>query len=281
MATQVQNIKIDTIKTKILRPALTSHYMCEFEFPQNEPFFGNFIKSRIAETLSLSCCEASLPGSSIATHDLNNDFTGVTQRHAYRRLYDDRADFTFYVNNTYEQIGFFEAWMRYITGEQVGTVSDWRDTTKFYRIQYPINYKASLIKITKFERDAGGEILGGNSRTIGNLAPNQIQYVFTNAFPSNINSMPISYDGGQLLKCTVSFIYDRYICIGSAKSSPAKAFIPELKRPRPNIFNQPQPSIPASVAQNPYLQSQFNISQFAYSSENYSNSFNATNEPLF
>ena len=38
-----------------------------------------------------------------------------------------------------------------------------------------------------------------------------IEYEFLNAFPISINSMPISYDTSQLLKCTVSFAYTRYL----------------------------------------------------------------------
>ena len=30
--------------------------------------------------------------------DINNDRTGVTEKHAYRRMFDDRIDFTFYVD---------------------------------------------------------------------------------------------------------------------------------------------------------------------------------------
>ena len=48
------------------------------------------------DQLNLLCAEASLPGSQLATTELTGDFTGVTERHAYRRMYDDRIDLTFY-----------------------------------------------------------------------------------------------------------------------------------------------------------------------------------------
>ena len=38
-----------------------------------------------------------------------------------------------------------------------------------------------------------------------------LQYRFLKAYPISITSMPISYDASQLLKCTVSFTYTRYI----------------------------------------------------------------------
>lgn len=192
-----------------MRPALTSHFECNFQFSDKMKkwFEDNSLKNlyELGTTLTISCSEASLPGSSLATHELNNDFTGVTQRHAYRRLYDDRADFTFYVNEKYEQIRVFEAWMRYITGEQIATAAD---PAISYRVQYPSDYKVPLY-ITKFERDLG--VKGARS--------NKIVYSFFNAFPISINSMPVSYDSSQLLKCTVSFTYDRYVCSNSSLTS--------------------------------------------------------------
>ena len=38
-----------------------------------------------------------------------------------------------------------------------------------------------------------------------------IEYEFLDAFPIAMNSMPISYEASQLLKCTVSMAYTRYI----------------------------------------------------------------------
>ena len=46
--------------------------------------------------------KASLPGTSLATTELNNDHSGVTERHAYRRQYDTTSSFTFYVDHDYK-----------------------------------------------------------------------------------------------------------------------------------------------------------------------------------
>ena len=98
---------MSAIKSKLLQPALTSHYICGFTPPSlvkdgKDSAFADFMKKRSAagfsgaiyssnqELIELSCSEASLPGSSLATNEINNDYTGVTERHAYRRLYDDR-----------------------------------------------------------------------------------------------------------------------------------------------------------------------------------------------
>ena len=193
---------ISSIKHKLMQPALTSHFITTITFPPNviDRLKDNGLTggSDIGDTLAISCSEASLPGSSLATHELNNDFTGVTQKHAYRRLYDDRADFTFYVDQNYTQIRVFEAWIRYISGEQ-NSFGEGNNVS--FRVNYPINYKSGAIYITKFERDYGV----AKSKNIS------MTYAFINAFPISINSMPVSYDASSLLKCTVSFAYDRYI----------------------------------------------------------------------
>jgi hypothetical protein len=147
-----------------------------------------------------------LPGSSLATHENNSDFPGVTQKFAYRRLYDDRIDFTFYVNaDNYLPIVYFESWIKFIVGEsksadsRSGKLSI--DTSEyFYRVKYPNDYIAQKgLKVIKFERDHTGA---------------KLTYNFVNAFPLAITSMPVSYDASSLLKCTVAFSYIRYY-IGS------------------------------------------------------------------
>lgn len=195
------------LKASILSPALTSHYECWFQPPsavsewlgqRKSAGLGNYT-SRQDSLISLSCSEASLPGSSLATHEINNDFTGVTERHAYRRQYDDRASFTFYVDSNYEIIYFFENWIAYIVNEQrTDSVAFGPGMSKpnfSYRVNFPKDYQQTIY-INKFEKDHSGRSL---------------VYNFIQAYPISIDSMPVSYDASQLLKCTVSFTYSRYI----------------------------------------------------------------------
>lgn len=199
-----QKKTVSDLKAKILQPSLTSHFQCQFTipskvkdlFPDNDI---NLSESDLSDLFIVSCTDASLPGSSLATHELNNDFTGVTQRHAYRRLYDDRAQFSFYVDKDYMQIRVFEVWMRFINGEEL---SYGEKTNIAFRSNFPTKYKSSLY-LTKFERDL----------------KNYVTYTFVNAFPVQIDSMPVSYDSSQLLKCTVSFSYDRYVLSNPKASS--------------------------------------------------------------
>jgi hypothetical protein len=78
---------LSDLKASLLRPSLTSQFQCWFNPPiavrnwvqqKASAGIGNGYES---EFISLSCSEASLPGSSLATHEINNDFTGVTERH--------------------------------------------------------------------------------------------------------------------------------------------------------------------------------------------------------
>ena len=195
------------LKSKIMRPALTSHYSVYFNVARiqnitttdgnkikSETFFKNrgaYLNTEDTELLTLSCTEASLPGSSFATHEINNDFTGVTERHVYRRQYDDRIDFTFYVDHDYKIIKFFETWMSWIVGEDQFT--EQAKSQYSYRVKFPVDYKVDLF-VQKFEKDL----------------TTYAEYTFIGAYPISITSMPISYDSSQLLKCTVSFTYTRY-----------------------------------------------------------------------
>lgn len=186
------------LKANILRPALTSHYSVSITPP---PPAKNFIRTNSGTTfdtefLEISCCEASLPGSSLATIDIVNDYVGVSEKHAYRRLYDDRADFTFYVDHDYRPIRVFESWMKYISQE--ATASGVGKRTFTSRPTWPNNYCTDELFIDKFERDHTGAL----------------RYRFIKAFPVSINSMPVSYDTSNLLKVTVSFVYSRYYIVG-------------------------------------------------------------------
>lgn len=206
--------KVSDIKSALLRPALTSNFEVQIAIPAElQKFVGTE-----QGNLNLSCSEASLPGSSIATMENLNDHTGVTERLAHRRMFDDRIDFTFYVDaNKYFPIRFFEKWMRYVSDED-----NLADTTRgtsaaitnsspsyHYRMRYPDGiggsggYRVDGVKIIKFERDHKQSLI----------------YTFVKAYPIAVNSMPVSYDASNLLKCTVSMSYIRYF-IGDTSGEP-------------------------------------------------------------
>lgn len=258
-----KSIGVNTIKQKLLRPALTSHFRCSFAPPDAAK---GFFKARDIlytgenqEIIELSCSEASLPGSSIATHELNNDFTGVTERHAYRRLYDDRVDFSFYVNRDYTSILFFENWISYIVGEN--DVERQKTPEYSYRMNYPVNYITQALFITKFEKDTNPyQRKGINSNAKIEQDNTKLEYQFINAFPISITSMPVSYDAAQLLKCTVSFTYSRYVVTELISKSQGEPGVPDTAAGTPNPFN-PTPEQLAEVNSNFGFNSNIALSQ--------------------
>ena len=205
------------VKAHLLNPSLSSYFMVTIpDGPSDDGGWKKFKGSNgIAsskEKLQLLCSEATLPGSSLVTHEIRNDRTGVTERHAYRRMFDDRIDFTFMVNagkDAYLPIKFFEGWIKYIAGESVasgdGKVGI-KDENYAYRMKYPADYRAQQgLKVVKFEKSPSW---GGG-----------LSYNFIGAYPIAVTSMPVSYDTTQVLKSTVSFTYLRYYIDGIDETS--------------------------------------------------------------
>ena len=219
-----RKVRVSDVKANLLRPATTSHF--EVEIPIIDGLARKWDTSKQGK-INLMCSEASLPGSNLATFEINNDRTGVTERHVHRRIFDERIDLTFYVDaGLYQPIKFFEEWIAYITnGRQIAPRDNERQLMTenyFYRMRYPDQYIAGQgLKVTKFERD--------------HLNP--LTYEFVRSFPLAISSMPVSYDGSSLLKCTVSMSYVRYVV--------------------KNLYVQS-----AYPPSNPFQQSQFNLGGF-------------------
>ena len=205
---------VGDIKSKLLHPALTSNFEVKIPKPTDvEKKFDEFLtdngyldNSVLRDQLNLMCSEAILPGSNLATLELSSNYAGVTERHAYRRIYDNNIDFTFYVDaNNYLPIKYFEIWMKFIVDESIAKQTDKdvgsKDSNYFYRVRYPKEYMCEQgLEVTKFERTGNGKSYTGST----------LIYKFVNAFPISVFSMPVSYESSSLLKCTVSFSYIRY-----------------------------------------------------------------------
>ena len=222
---------IDDIKKNLLNPALTSHFHINIGLPFNDVGFRSFLDDtgcvygkEQQDQLNLQCCEAQLPGSQLATSEITNDFPGVTERHVYRRQFDDRIDLTFYCDaQQYMPIRFFEGWMKYITNEKSG--ESLKDNYS-YRMKFPNTYKGPL-EITKFEKNSDQD-----------HAVKPLTYKFVNCFPLAISSMPITYDASDLLKCNVSFAYSRYyIDVGTSQKEFMSAPIPSAQASYNNVAN--------------------------------------------
>jgi len=240
-ATAPKEWKLADIKTKLMNPATTSNY---------EVFFGidatndgkndliNYIRAtgglpNINDDkilIHLSCTDASLPGSSFTTHELTNDFSGITEKHAYRRQYDNQIDLTFMVDRNYKLIRFFEAWMSFITDEN--RLFDPKKGQNSYRVKFPKKYQINSLHITKFEKDIGRPDQGP-----------KLEYTFINAFPIALSSMPVSYAQTDLLKVNVTMSYSRYYntLISSASGKSGSS-------PRPTAPGAPELNVPINPA---------------------------------
>jgi len=218
---------IAQIKTNLLHPATTSHFEVKIPFPKGIQAGDRYWKDNGVnlnqDKMHLMCSEATLPGSNLATLELTNDHTGVTERHAYRRVYDDRIDLTFYVDaENYLPIRFFETWIKYTAFESkapddaIGVSLD--SDNYFYRFRYRDEYVAkSGLEVTKFERSSYTRVKGSAT---------SLTYKFVNAFPISLSSMPVSYDSSSLLKCTVSMSYIRYYIDRTVNENSSSASTP-------------------------------------------------------
>jgi hypothetical protein len=228
---------IADIKSKLLHPALTSHF--EVTIPKPSGLSSGYLSENNVrydqDKLNLLCSEALLPGSQLATHSITGDFHGATHKHAYRRLFDDRIDLSFYVDaENYLPIRFFEAWIKYISGESIASDAGRPGTERseyFYRMNYPKQYICNQgFEVIKFERTGNGN----------NYTGKQMVYKFVDVFPIAVTSMSVSYDASSLLKCTVAFSYVRYFIHPATADGPQLPSAATGDPSSPNFNTTPQ-----------------------------------------
>ena len=180
--------------------AQSSQYRAHVVLPEQ---VNSFVQSKrlvsrdILSEAGVLCKATSLPGSSIATHDVK-DFYGVTQKHAYARQFDGTIDLTFYIDSNYQMLYLFEFWMEFIM--QLNGQNP-RGGNSYFKASFPDDYRSSLY-IYKFNKDHDSVL----KEELGTMT-----YEFINAFPQNISSVGVSYDASSVLEFTVTFAYERYI----------------------------------------------------------------------
>ena len=207
MARALNNLSVSKIKANLLNVAQSSLYRMTIPIPTTVRSTLN-LNDGDFENINLLCCEATLPGSSLTTHEVNNDYHGVTEKMAYRRLYDETIGLTFYVDRDYKVIEMIEGWLDYISG--VDNKRTYKNPYVSYRMAYPSSYKANMF-LTKFEKDHFSRDFSktrGGSRTTSRTV---LDYTFVNAFPLSLTAIPVSYDGSEVLKCSASFNFIRYV----------------------------------------------------------------------
>ena len=207
--------KISEIKPILTNVAQTSHYQVFFDGLSSDlfTFLGRKGVNRrfITENSGLLCSSASIPGSSLATSEIFGNFTGVQEKFAHTRIFTEMS-LEFYVDKDYKMIKFFEHWIDYISsGSEKGRTSSFSKASPgyFYRMRYPrgnSGYKCDTTKIVKFNIDYQQEI----------------EYTFIGMFPINLASTPIKYGSSDVLRCNVTFNYERYIAGASTNFSIAR-----------------------------------------------------------
>ena len=192
--------KTEQIRGLFQRVATTNHYEVFFSgfgalqqlrgyISSRSPRVTNFFISR---DLGLLCNSAELPATTMATAQVEGQRMGIVEKMAHSRVFTD-VSFTFYVDNQYRTLEFFELWHEFIASGSNDEV-DRSNIAYYHRMQYPDEYKVDTIKIQKFDKD--------HFRSV--------EYNFLNCFPVSVSSMPVAYDGNQVLECQVTFAYDRY-----------------------------------------------------------------------
>ena len=192
--------KTEQIRGLFQRVATTNHYEVFFSgfgalqqlrgyISSRSPRVTNFFISR---DLGLLCNSAELPATTMATAQVEGQRMGIVEKMAHSRVFTD-VSFTFYVDNQYRTLEFFELWHEFIASGSNNEV-DRSNIAYYHRMQYPDEYKVDTIKIQKFDND--------HFRSV--------EYNFLNCFPVSVSSMPVAYDGNQVLECQVTFAYDRY-----------------------------------------------------------------------
>jgi hypothetical protein len=155
------------------------------------------------DSIHFMAYEAVLPGTSYELGQVYGDRQGRTEQYPTKRVYPP-VDVSFYVDQDYQAIRFFEAWINTMSSNK-GTTSE-----SYVVHSYADSYEGE-VTITKYERNTrpyGAELLSPKNSTP--IPGNVIKYTLRNAFPSNLISIPVSYDGAQILKTTVTFNYDVY-----------------------------------------------------------------------
>jgi len=211
----VRPYSTNDLKNKFLHAATTSKYIVYFSPPtavvNHLKIHKNIVWNDISEMVNISCVSAKLPGSSLATHDVTSDFLGVTEKMAYRRMYDDTFSVTVLVDSHYKVLHFFEGWLDYIVGKNDSNTgpSDNKSYETNYRIGTRMNYpngpngyRSNVIELIKFNSDMGARNVGQGNQVI--------KYNFVEGFPTSMDPIELSYGSTDLLQLNVNFKFIRY-----------------------------------------------------------------------
>lgn len=195
---------ISDFKPLLTNLAQTSHYEVQFGgLPSRLRSYlisKNISSDFVNNDVGLLCYSASLPTTSFATAVVDGNFTGVTEKFAHTRQYQE-ITLDFYVDRNYKTLIFLETWMEFIASGSYTNPTFQNEQNYFSRMQYPDDYKSNTTKIVKFDRDYN----------------RKLPYTFIGLFPLSLVPIQVAYQDSQILKVSATFQFDRYV-IGSTTS---------------------------------------------------------------
>jgi hypothetical protein len=200
-------VRTSDLKSRFMNVAQTSVYMVKLQPPSAVTSFlqeQGFNYNLAGRDVELMCSQAQLPSQNLSTHEANNDYTGVNEKMAYRKQYDD-VSFTFNVNNRYDVIQMFDSWIDYIAG-QTESNRDYLSPYATLRNNYPNKYKSNVY-ITKFEKGVGNP----NRDLLRDGFQYQLDYTFVGAFPISSQPVEVNYSTSNVLQYSVSMTFIRYV----------------------------------------------------------------------
>ena len=219
---------LPTAKSILSKPSVTSQFKVSL-FLQRETSSQSLdgyltrcgifdVNRSTGDSYDFLASEAILPGTNFDMTEQPGSYQGMLEYNATRRIFPD-FEVTFYVDSEYNIIRLFEEWMNYANplygsdGQYIGSrdgQKSFLDNNSYYRIRYPNQYKRR-VAVTKFERNF---LENPNYGDFGeyNQQP-MLTYELIDAFPKQLTSIPVSYDGSSLTQVTVVFGYTRYITI--------------------------------------------------------------------
>lgn len=228
------NYNIPDILTLFGKPSFSSFYMVFLpignagsnlanEFDKRGLYNNDENKYRLEEKISLLCTDATLPGATYDTFQVKGNRQGIVEQYPSYKVYPP-VDFSFMVDGDHSVIRLFDTWMNFISPLN----GDEDEINSFYRFRYPEEYTIDFY-IVKFEKEEGAwkgkKSFTDINETITSdtidafYQSKKTVYKFKRAYPKNMASIPLSYDGSTLIKSSVTFQYDRFYTFDIKKNT--------------------------------------------------------------
>lgn len=205
-----------------------SLHLAKYQNDTTDDLISHLNKTKVISTLKdtsyydFFCSDASLPGSSLNSSQEAGSRQGIIENFPTTRIYPP-FEMTFYVDSNYTIIRLFEEWINFInplnsyngeaTSSEAG-LGAYKNRPDFFRMRYPDSYKR-IISVSKFERD----FYKDGTNNLKKIPT--VTYRMIDAYPDQLNSIPVTYEGSVITKTTVRFLYSRYV-VEHNKGTPRK-----------------------------------------------------------